>query len=394
MDALLGHSCPGGVPNKAQRRNRTVGSADMTKNIPISEYAKGIRLDGNGNRVPLHGEMELTFRCNNRCVHCFVNQDSRDKNEIHNELTYAEICRVIDEIVDEGCLWLILTGGEPFVRDDFFDIYHYAKQKGLLITLFTNGTLITSEIADSLKDWPPHAIEITLYGRTRETYERVTRVKDSFERCMRGIQNLLERELPLRLKTMAMTINHHELDDLKAFANELGVQFRWDPMLNARIDGDRSPVRYRLAPRDVVALDSQDAKRFSDMQYLCENFLGPYKNTDHLYGCGAGVNSFHIDPHGQLGICAISRYPRYDLRAGTFKEAWHDFALEVRTQKPRGDYQCARCDLLVLCGQCPGWSQLEHGDPEKPVEYLCEVGRLRARALGVHRKAALSGGVR
>ncbi len=108
-------------------------------------------------------------------------------------------------------MWLLFTGGEIFARKDFLDIYTHAKKRGLLITLFTNGTQITPAIADYLADWRPFAIEITLYGRTRETYERLTRVPGSFDRCMRGIRLLKERGLPLKLKTVAVTINRHEM---------------------------------------------------------------------------------------------------------------------------------------------------------------------------------------
>jgi radical SAM protein with 4Fe4S-binding SPASM domain len=349
----------------------------------IVEYSTGLRTVNAKRRLPLHGEMELTFRCNNRCVHCFVNQRANDRKEILDEMSYGEICHILDEMVDEGCLWLVMTGGEPLLREDFLDIYTCAKRKGLLITLFTNGTLVTEEIADCLAEWPPQKIEITLYGKSKETYERVTRVSGSHAKCMQGIHYLLERGLPLRLKTMVLTINRHELEDMKAFAENLGLEFRYDPIVNARIDGDSSPLRFRLSPQEVVQLDLGDERRYSDLKELARDFLGPYENTEYLYGCGAGINSFHIDPYGYLGICTMSRKPRYNLRNGSFKDGWHGFLPKVRAQKPKGDNKCAHCELLVLCGRCPGWSQMECGDPEVPVPYLCEIGHLRADALGI-----------
>ena len=126
------------------------------------------------------------------------------------ELSTDELRRIIDEIADAGCLWLLFTGGEIFARKDFLEIYTHAKQRGLLISLFTNGTQVTPAIADYLAVWRPFAIEITLYGRTRETYERLTGVPGSFDRCMRGIRLLKERGLPLKLKSVAVTINRHE----------------------------------------------------------------------------------------------------------------------------------------------------------------------------------------
>ena len=159
------------------------------------------------NRTPIRAAIEVTHRCNNNCVQCYNNLPLKDNQARRKEFTYKEHCRILDEISALGCLWLLFTGGEIFARKDFLDIYTYAKQKGMLITLFTNGTLITPEIADYLVQYRPFVIEITLYGRTQKTYEQVTGTPGSFARCMQGIQLLKERELPLKLKAMAMAPN-------------------------------------------------------------------------------------------------------------------------------------------------------------------------------------------
>ncbi|UCD72074.1 MAG: radical SAM protein, partial [Syntrophobacterales bacterium] len=130
----------------------------------IEDYAGRLRFNKAEQRVPLAGVLELTFRCNNRCMHCYVNKGADDGRERKKELSYDQMCRILDAIAEEGCLWLLLTGGEPFIRRDFVEIYTYAKRRGFLITLFTNGTLIDPEIADFLREWPPRSIEITLYG--------------------------------------------------------------------------------------------------------------------------------------------------------------------------------------------------------------------------------------
>jgi MoaA/NifB/PqqE/SkfB family radical SAM enzyme len=117
------------------------------------------------------------------------------------------------------------------------DVYRYAKQKGLLITLFTNGVLINKKIADFLAEYPPHHIEISLYGYTKNIYEKITGKSGSFERCLRGIHLLTERGLPLQLKTMVITLNKHEIWKMKPFAEEdLGLEFRYDAMISPRLD--------------------------------------------------------------------------------------------------------------------------------------------------------------
>ena len=347
--------------------------------LSYGEFSQRLHDKVAGKRIPIVGSLEVTFRCNLRCVHCYV---AYGHNGIpgQTELTYTEIRGILDQIVDEGCLWLLLTGGEPLLRPDFLNIYTYAKRKGLLVTLFTNGTLITPRIADYLADWRPFKVEITLYGRTQETYERITGIPGSYERCMRGIDLLLERGVPLKLKTMLMTLNKHELWDIKAYAESLGVEFRFDPMMNAGLDGSKEPLAFRLSPEEVVQFDLGDAKRLEEWQEFSDRFRGVQANPRYLYVCSAGLHSFHIDPYGELSMCLISRVPSYDLRQGSFSEGWQEFLSQVRYQKPTEDYQCNQCELISLCGQCPGWARLEHGDPEKPVEFLCQVAHLRAEA--------------
>jgi MoaA/NifB/PqqE/SkfB family radical SAM enzyme len=180
-------------------------------------------------RIPLNGSLEVTARCNLRCEHCYLPFSER-KGSKEAELSLPEIQRLFSEIAEEGCLWLLLTGGEPFLRQDFLDIYDDAKKKGFILTLFTNGTLINESIADHLAEWRPIAIEISLYGATQEIYERVTGIPGSYSRCMHGIELLLERGLPIKLKSVLMTLNQHELEQMRQQSQGLGLEFhliRW-----------------------------------------------------------------------------------------------------------------------------------------------------------------------
>ncbi len=176
-------------------------------------------------RVAGEASIEVTRRCPLQCAHCYNNLPMGDAAARRGELTRDEHCRILDEMADAGCLWLLYTGGEIFARADFLDIYTYAKQKGFLITLFTNGTLdhagaspITSSSGARSRSRSPCT------ARTRETYERLTGVPGSFERCMRGIDLLQERGLPLKLKTVAVSINKHEIGEMKRFAEKRGLR--------------------------------------------------------------------------------------------------------------------------------------------------------------------------
>jgi radical SAM protein with 4Fe4S-binding SPASM domain len=275
-----------------------------------------------------------------------------------------------------------LTGGEPFIRPDFLKIYSHAKKRGLLVTIFSNGTTITPRIADFLAEQPPFAVEITLYGCTEKTYESVTRVPGSFGRCMKGIELLVERDLPLSLKSVALTLNQHELEAMGTYAGGLGLEFRFDPELNMRIDGGKRPALFRLTPEQVVALDIRDRRRRNEWEKSCRDTRRVNGSSDLLYPCGAGVHSFHIDPYGELSICMMVRSATYNLRKGKFVEGWHRFIPEVRSTRRTKKIPCDTCNLTSICSQCPGVAEMETGDPEQVVEYLCRITRLRERVFG------------
>lgn len=347
--------------------------------IPVTEFARRLNNEVLAGRLPLSGSIELTHRCNLRCVHCYCNLPAHDKEASRQELRTDEVLNILDQIAEAGCLWFLITGGEPLLRKDWKEVFLHAKRKGFIATLFTNGTLITPEIAEFLADWRPYAIEITLYGATRATYESITGVPGSFERCLRGIDLLLEHGAPVALKTMAMTLNHHEVFDIKAYAEKLGTKFRFDPVLNPRLDGSRQPCRYRLTPEEAVALDLADENRVTEWREFCTRLPAP-SHTDNLYICSAGLSTFHVDPYGRMSPCEMARHNSCDLRKASFRKIWDEDFPGFLSVKVKENYPCNRCDLITLCNQCPGWGWLENRDPEKPVDHLCRIAHLRAAA--------------
>ncbi len=339
-----------------------------------------------GKRAPVEVSIEVTRRCPLDCLHCYNNLPMGDQAARTQELTLEEHCRLLDELVAAGCLWILYTGGEIFARKDFLDIYTEAKKRGFLITLFTNGTLITPRIADYLAEWRPFAIEITLYGATRQTYEALTQVPGSYDRCLKGIRLLVERNLPLKLKTVPTTINQHEVYEMKRFAvEELGVEFKFDPLVNPRIDCSQSPLAVRLSPEEVVALEYFDPKRKEEYRRLAkEDLAAPVATTGdgQKYFCGGGMSGCAISPSGRMSICVISQQQGYDIRHGSFRDGWEGPLQTIRMQPRTRATICDRCRIQSLCSMCPANGELENGDPESPVEFLCQVAHLRAYALG------------
>jgi radical SAM additional 4Fe4S-binding domain len=337
-------------------------------------------------RVPLDGTIEVTNRCPLNCAHCYNNLPMNDIAARVRELSLEEHKRLLDELAEQGCLWLLFTGGEIFARRDFLDIYAYAKRKGFLISLFTNGTLITERIADFLAELPPFTIEITLYGATRETYEELTRVPGSYDKCLRGIDLLLERKLPLALKTVAVSINKHEIPAMKQMAADRGVDFKFDGMINPRIDCSASPLAVRLTPSEIVEFDLDDVKRVSEWKRLAKDYGSPvYVEGEprQVYECGGGVSSFAVDPYGELSICVLSHKDSYNVRDGNFQEGWQDYIRAVRKRTITRPTKCTGCGLKAMCGMCAANGELENGDAESPVDFLCQVAHLRAMTLDI-----------
>jgi len=350
------------------------------------EFSQSVHERYSGQRVPLNVSIEITRRCPLECLHCYNNLAMGDQDARSRELSKEEHFRLLDDLVDLGCFWLLYTGGEIFARKDFLEIYTYAKKKGFLITLFTNGNLVTERIADYLEQWPPFAIEITLYGRTKETYEALTGIPGSYERCLRAVSLLRDRGLPLKLKTVPTTINKHEVAAMKDFVEQdLHLDFKFDSLVNPRIDCSRSPLAVRLSPEEVVALDFHWPKLAAEHRQTAEREIEQATiaaQSDTVHSCGGGVNSFAIDPSGQMSICVLSHQDTYDIRSGSLREGWEQFLLKVRTRQRKRITKCATCQIRSLCSMCPANGELENGDPESPVDFLCEVAHLRAMALG------------
>jgi radical SAM protein with 4Fe4S-binding SPASM domain len=354
------------------------------ESISYGEFSREVHDHFANQRFPIEASLEVTRRCPLVCQHCYNNLPMGDLAARKRELTKEEYEKILSEMADLGVIWLLFTGGEIFARKDFLEIYTFAKKKGFLITLFTNGILINETIADYLREYPPFAIEITLYGRTRETYEALTRLPGSFDRCMRGIRLLLDRGLPLKLKTVGTKINRHEVLEMKEFAvQELGVEFKFDSSINPRIDCSHAPLSVRLSPEEVVALEMSWPKLSSELSALLKKGLAAQpRPSNAVYVCGGGDKSFAVDPYGFMTICVISHREGYDIRNGSLREGWEQYLFKVRKRQVTKTTKCTACRLRFVCGMCPANGELESGDPESPVDFLCEVAHLRALSLG------------
>jgi len=348
--------------------------ATQLPELTLPEFLQ--ELHAEERRLPVQGTLETTFRCNLACVHCYVNESAGDRSAREHELSLAEQKRVVDQVVEAGCLHLLITGGEALLRPDFPEIYLYAIRKGLRVTVFTNGTLVTDAIAGLFAEYLPHSVEISLYGMTRETYERVTTVPGSYDKCTAGIERLRSRGIPLVLKTMALAWNEHEVEAMQAFAEGLGLRFKHDSLLNARVDcGANRNGELQLGVERAVQLQLRRPGAREAFRHLCDQVLEVESPAPSpaVYTCGAGRNTFTVDPYGRLQMCQLSRRSFHDLRTGSFEQGWNTLFPALRAREWQSNAVCRRCSLLPLCGNCPGAAELEHGDVEAVVERFCEI---------------------
>lgn len=364
-------------------------SQTLSEFIPFS--------DKRDRRTLFSFDLEITARCNNDCKHCYINLPAGEKTAKEQELTLTEIKEISSEAVSLGALWCLITGGEPLLRKDFSDIYLSLKKSGLLVSVFTNANLITEEHVKLFKKYPPRDIEVSVYGVTKNTYERVTRKPGSFEAFMRGLDLLFSNGIKVRLKAMALRSNLHEMPQISSFCRERTLDYyRFDPQLHLRYDG--YPIRNeeirseRLTADEIVALERSDEERFNSLKNNCDLLIVPEftrKTTKQLLGCGAGTSSIVIGYDGRMRLCSSLWHPSclYDLRNGSLSDAWNNFIPRVRElQSDRREFlqKCRICPLINLCLWCPAHAYLETGEMDVPVDYFCAVAHARAKALGEH----------
>lgn len=339
-------------------------------------------------------DFDLTARCNNNCRHCYINLPAWDGAAKRRELSLDEIDRIASEAASLGAFWCLLSGGEPLLREDFADVYLLLKKKGLLVSIFSNATLVRPEHVRLFQAYPPRDVEVSVYGATRETYEMVTRTPGSFGAFLEGLDLLLKSGIKVRLKAMALRSNVHEFPAIAAFCRARTKDyFRFDPFLHLRYDRNEArndEIRAeRLAPEDIVRLEKADPARFRELREKC----GSRPGADHggtspapLFTCGAGLDSFSLSYDGQFRLCSSLTHPDcvYDLRKGLLRTAWRTLVPRVRgfvSGRPDFLEACPSCPVTGLCQWCPAHAYLESGKMDVPVDFFCGTARARAEAL-------------
>jgi MoaA/NifB/PqqE/SkfB family radical SAM enzyme len=348
----------------------------------MQDYCERITVQ-DGPRLPLEGSIDLTYRCNNNCRHCWVSIPANSSEREH-ELAFDQITRIVDEARTMGCRKWAISGGEPMLRPDFPEIFDYMTGKSVSYSLNTNGTLITPQIARLMKR--KGAKMVALYGATAEVHDHITRTPGSFEAVMQGFAYLKEAGAGFIVQIIPMKDNYGQFNEMIRLAESLSPLWRIGASwlyLSASGDSERNReiIRQRLDPRDVIELDKPDLSYEKSM----EKEEGPGcrhgKDDGRLFAsCIASRRDFHVDPYGQMTFCSFVKDAalRYDLKTGSFQQGW-DVFIPSLVEKVRGckeyDENCGSCGFREDCLWCPVYGYLEHRRFPAKVEYLCSVAR-------------------
>jgi MoaA/NifB/PqqE/SkfB family radical SAM enzyme len=332
-------------------------------------------------RLPLDGTFDLTYRCDNSCRHCWLRLPPGAEEE-QAELSIDEIKSIVDQARRMGCRSWHISGGEPMMRSDFPEIFDYITGRSISYTINTNGTLITPEIAELFRR--DGRKFVALYGASAKVHDYVTRNLGSFEATMKGFELLKDIGAEFTVQLIPMKDNYHQFQDMVKLAKSLSPRWRVGaPWLYLSACG--SPKRneeiaaQRLSAKEVIALDNPKLLDAEGNKNEHSHLIAP--SDGMLFAsCAQNRREFHIDPYGQMTFCGFIKDPnlRYNLREGSFQEAWEEFIPSLADKVQCGkEYSenCGSCNLRSDCRWCPVYAFLEHGRYCAKIDYLCEVAK-------------------
>ena len=344
------------------------------------DWTEAFRLRAAAARRPIAATLELTRRCNLRCVHCYLGDQAEQRRRQPRELDTAAVRAALAEWAEAGCLYLTLTGGEPLLRPDFAEIHRHARELGLVVTVFTNGTLVTDEIAGLFREWAPRKVEISLYGATAATHDAITGAPGSHARAWAGIRRLQAAGVRVALKTVLMKGNCGERAELERQAAASGATFRHDAAIFPCLeDGSRAPLALRVSPAEAVRADLATPERRRMWREKIEE-TAAHPAGDQLYACAAGRTSFHCDPFGNLTPCLLATSYACAAAGRPFREVWANDLADIRRRTRTQTDGSLFGERRGACVHCPAFNRLETGDEERESDYMRQTTELRYAA--------------
>ena len=340
-------------------------------------------------RHPINGTFELTLRCNLRCKMCmFRHADSENSRLLAGELTAQQWADMAQQAADAGTVSLLLTGGEPMIREDFIQAYEGIYQKGFLLTLYTNATLVTPKILETLRKMPPHRIGVTLYGACNADYEKICGCKDGFDRAMDGLAKLRTLPSAMEVRMTLIQDNYHQADAIEKLIKErFGLPVTHTSFVYKSVRGGcMHPEECRMTPEQMVNLTydramqelrakiPEEMRPFLKVKVTEESTCPEGKEHASLMGCSAGMDSYTITWDGKLQGCQMLDAFCVDTREIGFQKAWEQYPATVRIPEP--EEECRNCEFAADCQVCPAVAMAETGTLQGISPYICEFTKL------------------
>jgi AdoMet-dependent heme synthase len=343
----------------------------------MTALAEGVVDRSMARNIPLSAHVDLTMRCNELCVHCYRTIEDRA------ELSTAEVEDLLEQLARAGTLYLTFSGGEIFLRRDLFTLIERAKRLRFDVRLKSNALLVTTAAAARLRELGVRQVDVSIYSADPDVHDAVTKVPGSLARSLEGVARLRDAGLRVKLNCPIMTVNVGGYRDVRALAERLGVPCGFDPMITARNDGDRAPVRLRVRGNDLIPI-FQD--RLINPKPPAPATPGTSRARTDLddITCGAGHNACYVSAYGDVMPCVALPIACGNIREAPFAEIWSGSAkmLEVRAIRIRDLHTCSRCEASRFCSRCPGQALVEDGDLYGPSRAWCDHTLAAARAAG------------
>jgi radical SAM protein with 4Fe4S-binding SPASM domain len=316
--------------------------------------------------VPLGVHLDITYRCNERCVHCYLEHDD------HGEMTTAEIKDVLEQLALAGTFFLTLSGGEVLMRRDFFEILTHARRLLFNVRIKTNGVMIREPEARRLRELGVEDIQISIYSHRREVHDAITKLPGSLKRSVEAIRFLKAQRLKVTIANVLMTANLGDHAGVQALARELGVTYTLDPTITPKIDGDTTILNLRIPGTELNAVfHNQDL--VGNVKDFCAPPPPPDDEVMEGFPCSAGHTAAYITPYGDVFPCVQFPLPSGNVRRQKFIDIWQNSPElnEVRSIHARDLPVCSTCSHVGTCTRCPGLAYME-GTMRGPSTADCE----------------------
>jgi radical SAM protein with 4Fe4S-binding SPASM domain len=349
----------------------------------VSTLLNQMLIEAEEKFIPISVLAEITHRCNFDCVHCY---QAHQHKATRPELTTDEWRRVIDEAKALGTFFLTISGGEMLVRRDWFEIAQHARKAGLALRLYTNGALITGDVADKMASLDVMGVEISVYSHKSDVFEEVTQRRGSFKRTLEGIKLVRERNIPVTIKTPIMKQNADSYRELITLAEELGAYYILDAHMVPRNDGDLTPLKFAVDNTQLSALYNDPVLHDQPCTIGSREFDAIMNSAP----CGSGRRIMVVDPYGEVYGCLQMLRSNGNVRERSVSDIWRNGAtfLETRGKLRKDLVRCETCPGPPYCSPCMGLSQMEHGEIVGHSKIACRQNHLRYRqamaAQGVH----------